>query len=50
MRTRTRRIAMAVAGAFPAAVVVYFAGTAEAVICTMNCHSDRRLKKNIRPI
>lgn len=50
MRAWTRRLAMAITGAIPAAVIVYFAGTAEAIGCTMNCSSDRRLKKNIRPI
>lgn len=49
MRTWTRRLAMAITGAFPAAVVLYFAGAAEAVTCQQAC-SDRRLKKNIRPI
>lgn len=50
MRTWTRRITMAVTGAIPAAVVVYFAGAAEAATCPLTCASDRRLKKNIRPI
>lgn len=51
MRTWTRRLAMAIAGAFPAAVIVYFAGAAEAAEhCGQSCWSDRRLKKNIRPI
>jgi hypothetical protein len=41
---------MAVTGAFPVAVTLYFAAAAEAAHCGQPCHSDRRLKKNIRPI
>jgi hypothetical protein len=41
---------MAIAGAVPAVVVVTFAGAAEAAHCGSPCFSDRRLKKNIRPI
>jgi len=50
MRKWTRRLAMAITAAFPAVVVVFFAGAAEAAHCGQPCHSDRRLKKNIRPI
>lgn len=50
MRTWIRRLTMAAAGVLPAVTVVYFAGSAEAVNCGQPCFSDRRLKKNIRPI
>jgi hypothetical protein len=49
MRKLTRRVAMAVAAVVPAAVVIVFAGAAEAGTCAL-CSSDRRLKKNIQPI
>lgn len=50
MRTWIRRLTMAAAGMFPAVTVVYFAAAAEAAHCGQPCHSDRRLKKNIRPL
>lgn len=50
MRTLIRRLVMAVAAVAPAAVVVVFATAAEAANCGQPCHSDRRLKTNIRPI
>lgn len=52
MRTWTRRLALAVTGMLPAAAVVFFANAAVAAeaTCPLTCHSDRRLKKNIRPI
>lgn len=50
MRTWIRRLTMAAAGVFPAVTVVYFAGAAEAANCPAYYCSDRRLKKNIRPI
>ena len=52
MRRLVRRVAMLFGAAAPVAVVAVYAGAgqASAVICTMNCHSDARLKTNIRPI
>lgn len=51
MRTWIRRLTVAAAGIFPAVTIVYFAAAAaEAAHCGQPCHSDRRLKKNIRPI
>lgn len=50
MRKLFRRLAMAVLGVAPAAVVVVYATAAEASNCGQPCFSDRRLKKNIQPI
>jgi hypothetical protein len=50
MRKLVRRIAMAVAAVAPGAVVLFYAGAAEAIPCHSACASDRRLKKNIQPI
>lgn len=49
-RTWTRRLVMALTAAAPTAVVVVYAAAAEAVPCHSACASDRRLKRNVRPI
>jgi hypothetical protein len=48
----SRRLALAAAGIVPVTLVVFLADAAEAVpLCrTMGCMSDRRLKRDIRPI
>ena len=51
MRKLVRRLALAITTGVPVAVFVVLATAAEADACrTMACSSDRRLKKNIRPI
>jgi hypothetical protein len=52
MRKLIRRVAVLFGAAAPAAVVAVYVGSAEAAasICTQGCHSDARLKTNIRPI
>lgn len=50
MRKLFRRLALAVAAVAPAAVVALFATAAEASNCGQPCHSDRRLKTNVRSI
>jgi hypothetical protein len=50
MRKLARRIAMVVATVAPSALIVLYAGAAEAANCELKCASDRRLKKNIQPI
>lgn len=51
MRKLVRRLVLAVSAGVPVAVMVTVANVAEAAPChTQACMSDRRLKKNIRPI
>jgi hypothetical protein len=51
MRKLVRRLVLVLSTGVPVAVMVGAATVAEAVPChTMACSSDRRLKKNIRPI
>lgn len=51
MRKLVRRLVLALSTGVPVAVLVASATIAEAAPChTQACMSDRRLKKNIRPI
>ena len=50
MRKWFRRLVAVVAPTTVVAVTMVSAGVAEATNCGQPCFSDRRLKKNIRPI